>query len=427
MIPERSVIRNESPSYLIAIVTVIKVRNVNIWTNSRSLFHQPRLPNLIIFHVLFSVPISLPTRSRILYSSVVTQIVWSRVFEFNRILFSVRLGLTNLTGMLGRRYPSVLIVWIYGYWYVRHSPGSGSGHQQHIVEFLASYNPDHIVNHIHSSGKGTYCPEDVRMFFQFYDTRRPSVLRRIPVISFFCVQTAHIGYQLHMYVPRYIVFWKHEILSVNVYVPRFVESYGTFEWVYLYICTPRVARTVTFVSPYPFRTHVSVAMISSLTYSLEREAKSTGDKISATHEYLLVLGISNIIYRFQHTVRFCIVSRVQNLETQIRDTLCIHGYKWYLWNTVFDECVHKVMFSEKKASRLQVCTWSIASQQHVVIFDHVRDYYRRATVVACNVTMDIHLKWSSSAAWMASTAVGSSLHISLSIPITSIVHWKPVS
>jgi hypothetical protein len=153
------------------------------------------------------------------------------------------------------------------------------------------------------------------MFFQFYDTRRPSVLRRILSSAFFAYKPRTLATNCISAFHGISSSGNMRFSPSTYTLPRFVESYGTFEWVYLYICTPRVARTVTFVSPYPFRTHVSVAMISSLTYSLEREAKSTGDKISATHEYLLVLGISDIIYRFQHTVRFCIVSRVQNLET----------------------------------------------------------------------------------------------------------------
>jgi hypothetical protein len=50
------------------------------------------------------------------------------------------------------------------------------------------------------------------------------------------------------------------------------------------------------------------------------------------------------------------------------------------------------MFSEKESlASTGLYMVDRLVQQHVVIFDHVRDYYRRATVVACNVvTMDIH-------------------------------------
>jgi hypothetical protein len=173
----------------------------------------------------------------------------------------------------------------------------GSGVTNNISSFYPRlYNPDHIVNHIHSSGKGTYCPEDVRMFFQFYDTTIVGSASN-PVISFrtnraHWLPTAWVYRRSTVY--RLLETW----FSPSAYCLWICESYGTFEWVYLctYAPTCRVS-TVTFVSPYPFRTHVSVAMISSLTYSLE-EAKSTGDKISA--RIIPACTRYNIIYRFPH-------------------------------------------------------------------------------------------------------------------------------
>jgi hypothetical protein len=198
------------------------------------------------------------------------------------------------------------------------SPGSGGCHQQHIVVSTGAFT-------IQTTSETTYI-QVVRILivqktfgcfssFMIHDDRR------------FCVESYH---QLFLRTNR-----AHWLPTAWVYrrstVYRLLETWfspSTYTYPDLlramersneYICVhmhPRVAWGPWRSS---HRTHSEPTCRYDIVSDvfIRGEAKSTGDKISGNIARIPACTryIRCIIYRFQHTVRFCIVSRVQNLET----------------------------------------------------------------------------------------------------------------